>query len=518
MIVLAALALSNTITQVLAAAGDLDPTFGNGGKVTTDLGSGFDEINSVVVQQDGKIVAGGDLLLFPEFDDVAFALARYNPNGSLDQSFGDGGKVITNFSFSPDEIGALAIQSDGKIVAVGAANHGLGLIRYNSNGSLDVTFGSGGKVLTAINIPILGLAAAIQSDGKILVSSSIGIETPSGSAFLLLRYNSDGSLDSGFGSGGVVTTRFETNSSDHSFALAIEPSGRIVVGGSTFNGVRSAFALALYESSGALVPTFGSAGKVITVTEGFSSGILTLALQSDGGIQAAGAAGDGIGIHTAYTRYDLNGILDPNFGTAGMVAADSLPANDTFIRRMAILADGHIVAAGNTRQFPSDFLAARYNPNGNFDGSFGTGGKTKIDFNGGNDGVGGLAIQVDGKIVIGGGALASAGFDFALVRLEGGPGFDICIQDESNGNLLKINTTTGDYLFTNCGGLTIGGIGSITQRGGLITLQDNRPDRRLLARIDTVARKATATLQMLSVGATFTLTDMNTANDTCVCR
>jgi uncharacterized delta-60 repeat protein len=518
LIMLGAVALSTAFIRVYAASGDLDPTFGNGGKVTTDVASRFEGVSALVIQPDGKIVAGGESLLNPDFDDIGFALARYNSNGSLDPSFGVGGKVITNLSFSSDEIGALAIQSDGKIIAAGQANSGLGLVRYNSDGSLDVSFGSGGKVLTPVNARNFGMAMAAQSDGKILVTSSKPT-FPSGSAFLLVRYNSNGSLDSGFGSGGIVTTSFEPNSSDNSFALAIEDSGRIIVAGNTFNGVRRGFALARYESNGNLVPSFGSMGKVITVIDGVASEVLTLALQSDGRIQAAGISISDVNTYAAYLRYDLDGTLDPGFGTGGALPADSLSTNDNIVQRMAIVPDGHIFGVGNTRIAPADLFVVRYNSNGNFDSTFGQNGKTTIDFHGGNDTGQALAIQGDGKVIAAGGAFSSdTGFDFALARLEVGPTFDACVQDDSTGNLLKINTTTGDYQFTNCSGVMLAGQGSITRRGGLITLQHNASDRRVLARLDTAARKATASIQLLSTGATFNIVDTNTANNTCVCR
>lgn len=518
LIVLAAMIVSNTVIQVQAATGDLDPTFGNGGKVTTDIGSRFESVNAVVIQQDGKIVAGGGSIIVPEFNDGAFALARYNSNGTLDSSFGVGGKVITDLALSNDQIGALAIQSDGKIVAAGVAQLGMGLVRYNSDGSLDVSFGSGGKVFTPVNARTFGMAIAIQSDGKILVSSSKPT-IPIGSAFLLVRYDTNGSLDPGFGNGGIVTTSFESGSTDGSFALAIEDSGRIIVGGFTFNGVRTAFALARYESNGNLVPTFGSMGKVITVIDGVAGEILALSLQPDGRIQAAGVSATAVSTYAAYLRYNLDGTLDPGFGTGGAIPADSLNSDDNLIERMAIVPDGHIFAVGNTRIAPSDLFVVRYNSNGNFDSSFGQNGKTTIDFNGGTDVGEALSIQADGKVVAAGAAFnAKTGFDFALARLEVGPNFDTCIQDESNGNLLKLNTAAGDYQFTNCGGLTVGGTGSISRRGGVITLQHNAPDRRVLARLDTAARKATASIQLLSAGATFNIVDMNTANNTCLCR
>jgi uncharacterized delta-60 repeat protein len=134
-----------------AASGDLDATFGTGGKVTTDFAGGTDEAHGVVIQPlDGKIVAAGEAKTSYGED---FALARYSPNGTLDTTFGTGGLVTTDFNGRDDVAFAVALQSDGKIVAAGQAQSSYGqafaLARYNPDGTLDATFGRGGKVTTA---------------------------------------------------------------------------------------------------------------------------------------------------------------------------------------------------------------------------------------------------------------------------------------------------------------------------------------------------------------------------------
>ena len=213
--------------QNQAAPGDLDLSFGNGGKVITPIGNGDEGASAVAIQSDGKIVAAGSWEIIDYF--TSFALVRYNTDGSLDTSFGSGGIVTTagggsnTASFSD-----VAIQPDGKIVAVGSDPYGNSfkfiLARYNTNGSLDTTFGTGGKVLT---LDGFANAVAIQSDGKIVVAGTG-----------LARYNTNGSLDTTFGTNGIAGG----GGSD----IAIQSDGKIVTVGTSNNGATQDFALARY--------------------------------------------------------------------------------------------------------------------------------------------------------------------------------------------------------------------------------------------------------------------------------
>src|SRR5215471_8871134 len=157
---------------VRAASGDLDSTFGTGGKVSLPLPGSNDSVRGTAIQSDGKIVVAGS-------DSNDFTLARYNTNGTLDSSFGSAGEVVTDFSGGADQAFAVAIDSSGKIVVAGSAANpstvnptgtDFALARYNTNGSLDMTFGSGGKVVTDFNGgPDQASALIIDSNGKIVV-------------------------------------------------------------------------------------------------------------------------------------------------------------------------------------------------------------------------------------------------------------------------------------------------------------------------------------------------------------
>ena len=246
----------------VAAPGALDPTFGTSGEVTTDFG-GSDSAQAVAIQSDGKIVAAGGTFSFPSGD---FAVARYNVDGSLDPTFGSGGKVTTDFG-GFDAASAVVIQPDGRIVAAGRSGGGdFALARYNADGSLDPTFGSGGKVTTDFGGGFdAAFGVALQTDGKII---AVG-QGASSFDFALARYNADGSLDPTFGSGGKVTTDF-TGGFEDAIAVAIQLDGRIVVTGQTFSGGFQKFALARYNADGSLDTSFGSGG-IVTTNFGFDS-------------------------------------------------------------------------------------------------------------------------------------------------------------------------------------------------------------------------------------------------------
>ncbi|MBI4336543.1 MAG: IPTL-CTERM sorting domain-containing protein [Chloroflexi bacterium] len=219
------------------ADGTLDTSFGAGGKVATDFG-GDDGGYSVAVQGDGKIVVAGYSYTGGTLN---FALARYNASGSLDASFGTGGKVATDFG-GHDYGRSVAIQGDGRIVVAGYSNTGgtlnFALARYNASGSLDASFGTGGKVATDFGGYDYGRSVAIQGDGRIVVAGAAS------SNFAVARYNANGSLDASFGTGGKVTTDF--GGDDAGYSVAIQSDGRIVVAGHSTAGGTLDFALARY--------------------------------------------------------------------------------------------------------------------------------------------------------------------------------------------------------------------------------------------------------------------------------
>jgi uncharacterized delta-60 repeat protein len=223
LLAVASFALITTFASpAIAAGGDLDPKFGGDGRVTTNVTSGYDRANDVAIQADGRIVVAG-------VADERFALVRYDRDGTVDRTFGRAGTVrtVVGQARGYGDVSALAIQSNGKIVAVGSTYYWrtdtrLAMVRYLPNGALDPTFSGNGKVVAAF----MGGASdlAIQADGKIVVVGT------SGTSFIVARYRHDGSLDPTFGTGGKVMTSVSDVSAADA-AVAIQPDGKIVVAG-----------------------------------------------------------------------------------------------------------------------------------------------------------------------------------------------------------------------------------------------------------------------------------------------
>jgi uncharacterized delta-60 repeat protein len=392
--------------QGVLAAGDLDLSFGTGGSVTTSISGIWDVPSDVAVQSDSKIVVGGTADVVGDF-----ALSRYNNDGSLDATFGTGGKVTTDFGLGSSAGFGLAIQPDGKIVMVGNANQDFGVARYNGNGSLDTTFGTGGTVTTDFGDFDSAAAALIQPDGKIVAVGDTNLNVAA-----VVRYNSDGTLDSTFGSGGKVTSNVESNISVADAVL--QADGKILVAG---EAPSNDFGVIRYNSNGTLDTTFGNNGKVTTdfgsgntltsPFDGYDSGSAIL-LQPDGKFVVLGTTNYFSNNRDfALARYNSNGTLDTTFGTGGKVTTnleDLDRAED-----LVLQPDGKIIAVGDGG---NAFASARYNSDGSLDATFGTGGKviTQFPLNtiSPNNYARAVTLQSDSKIVVAG----LAGGQFAVAR------------------------------------------------------------------------------------------------------
>ena len=348
--------------------GTLDSSFGRNGKVTTGFGDGA-EVTAVVVQSDGKIVAAGRSGPTGEGSRF-FALARYLTDGTLDRSFGRRGKVTTDFLGGENGIADLVLQPDGKIVAGGWASTASALVfrfavaRYRTDGTLDRSFGSGGKVTTKLRNGSAGLAAlALQHDGKILAGGSTRGD------IAVVRYRPDGTVDPSFGTGGRVFTDFGRG--DGLSDLVVQLDGKILAGGATTprggSPNESVFALARYRPDGRLDPRFGSRGKVTTDLPG-TLGTAALALQPDGEIVAVGTVTRPAlrpSSRLVVARYNVDGQLDPGFGVGGVVTTAF--RGESGAADVVLQTDGRIVVVGSTAsrrsgEFPfwSYFIVARY--------------------------------------------------------------------------------------------------------------------------------------------------------------
>lgn len=383
-----------------AAPGDLDLSFGGGGKIITtgNYSSHLETIFSMAIQPDGKIVAVGRGSLGQGND---FAVVRYNPNGSLDTSFGGSGIVVTPVGDNTWDIAlAVAIQPDGKIIAAGTG----ALVRYNNDGSLDTLFGSGGKVIASFGIADV----ALQTDGKIVAAGSVSND------FVVARYNANGSLDASFGSGGTVMTVF--NEFQGAAAVAVQADRKILAAG--FTGYcdqknQACFydsALARYNTNGSLDTSFDGDG-IITIDDGIVGGYSAVVIQPNGRIIAAG--GDGYGF--VVVRYDVDGSPDSSF------EFDPFYSSGGRASSVALQSDGRIIVSGSMVVGPNwDFALVRLNTDGSFDTSFDGDGIVTTDL-GNAEWANDVAVQTDGKIVVAGETnYGNELRDFALARYQGG--------------------------------------------------------------------------------------------------
>jgi len=411
-------------STALAAPGDLDTTFGGDGIVTTNFTRRIAAGLALAIQSNGKlVVAGGS-----KFDgrDGRFAIARYNADGSLDATFGGDGKVTTDFSRYGDDAAGVAIQPDGKIVVAGDARLGSGnsafaVARYEADGTLDATFGGGdGEVVTQFTHKNDGVAGlALQPDGKIVVCGGTGFDART-SKLALARYDTDGSLDAAFDGDGKLTMDL-SGGVDYADAVIAQPDGKIVAGGRTVVGGQVRFVLVRFDADGSVDDTFGTNGTVTTAMTNRGSSIQALILQADLKIVAVG-----YGIRAvdhavfALARYDMDGSLDTTFGGGdGKTLTDFTPGEDYGLG-VALQPDGRIVVAGLAGRGADDtsdarFAIARYGTDGSLDATFGGDGKVTTNITAGYDFSRGIVVQADGNIVVAG----RAGSRFGVVRYLG---------------------------------------------------------------------------------------------------
>jgi uncharacterized delta-60 repeat protein len=417
-------AILNDDSNIAVMGGALDTSFGTGGRVTTTTGNSA-AASAVVMQPDGKIIAAGYGYNGVDYD---FAIARFNQNGTLDPSFGTGGKVATDFGGADDFANSILRQPDGKVVVVGQRNfagngYDIVLARYTDTGVLDTAFGMGGKVITDFgNGDENMLAAALQVDGKIVVGGGTGdFFFPD---FSVVRYNANGMLDTSFGTGGRVTTPVGGGPGAASEVL-LQPDDKIVaIGYSGFTGGSFDFAVVRINPNGTLDSSFGTGGQTATDFGNTSNLAFAGALQPDGKVIAVGYTSPTNLVEgaTALARYNSDGSLDNSFGTGGKVITDAGDGGDTG-NAIALQPNGKFVVAGFTGFggflapiLNTDFSVLKYNANGILDTSFGGGGRVLTDFSNGLDGATSLALQQDGKVVVGGYSYSGSNQYIAVAR------------------------------------------------------------------------------------------------------
>jgi len=393
-------------------SGQIDTTFGQAGGTITPIASsgGGDVANAVAIQTDGKIVLAGYSENNVNTGKTDFAVVRYNTNGSLDSTFDSDGKAttFTQDTLPADGFGdtnaianAVAVQSDGKIVAAGSSDGDFALIRYHANGTLDSAFGSNGIVVTAATSGVDEIRAmALQpSDGKLLVAGE------SNGDFVVARYNTNGTPDATFAGNGIVVTPMAGRNG--LYALVLQPDGKVVVAGVSDGN----FALARYSAAGLLDVTFDSDG----IADGGPGQANAIALQADGKIVVGGYVNTGGQSDFVLLRFGSTGAADFSFGTLGKVVT-SFSGSDAEINGLAIdPASGKIVAAGFTfTGVDPDLALVGYTAGGILDVTFGDTGRVVTPISQFDDEAKAIVLQTNGKVVVAG----SADADFVVVRYD----------------------------------------------------------------------------------------------------
>ncbi|HWA12369.1 MAG TPA: DUF4347 domain-containing protein, partial [Burkholderiales bacterium] len=400
----------------IAVTGALDRAFSGDGLATADFSTN-DQARGIALQADGRILVAGEGYNGGAAQE--FLVARFNADGTPDTGFGDAGHAFTAFGPSPSTVAGMALQADGGILVAGSGNstgtQDFQLVRYNDDGSLDTGFGTNGKVSTDLDgFDDVAHGVLLQADGRILVyGESFG-------DLALMRYNADGSNDGSFGSNGRVFTPPPGGYSAVANAAAQQADGRIVVAGAAnLDGFSSDAAVARYSDTGALDPTFGSGGFV-TVDFGlfgYDDMAAAVAIQDDGRILLAGKVYD----YNSGTwdillaRLNADGTRDNSFGTDGRVTTGfgdfDVGFSQEEARSLLLQPDGGIVVVGEQQ---GDLVVLRYEADGTLDTGFGNGGVLSADF-GLYDFAAGAALRPDGHVVVAGTATTDAGTDFALV-------------------------------------------------------------------------------------------------------
>jgi uncharacterized delta-60 repeat protein len=428
--------------NVHALPGGLDPTFDFDGKITTSIGD-LDYAQDIAVQPDGKIVVIGYTQTNMTLD-IDFSLARYNADGSLDPSFGTGGKVF--FPESGDQTpNCLVIQPDGKILVVGgaransSANYNAAAYRYNADGSFDTTFGNNGKIIYTFqnSIGSFGYDTVLQADGKIIIAGSL--ITPSGSLMFTFRLNADGSLDTSFNAfaGGGINSL--------ATVVAFQNDGTIFVGSQTTGCC-----------GGGHLEHRGSNGQFLGSVDVIFFPIEDIAVQIDGKIVVVGNRY----VYStdlrdfAIARYNPDLTLDTSFGNFGFntVAFGNQRSNSA--TSVVVQPSGRIVVGGYafSQDGLRDFALARFNSNGFLDVGFGNAGKVTTRFSTNDDQINAIAQQTDGKIV----AVGSDNIDFAVARYDSGSSntlanrtaFDYDGDGRADVSVLRPSTNTWYQLYS----------------------------------------------------------------------
>ncbi|RTY93462.1 T9SS type A sorting domain-containing protein [Flavobacterium sp. GT3R68] len=400
--------------------GTLDSDFSDDGKVLTTFGEFHSSVRSIVIQPDGKIIAAGDI-----FDTnrpfSQFALSRYNSDGSLDEEFGLKGRIIEN-SGTQMHLHSMSLQLDDKILVAGIefpskSKTSFSLLRrYNSEGTVDLSFGTAGKVL--LN-SIFSTSMTVHEDGKIiLVGYSVHhFFKPNNYVLMVMRFNQDGTLDDSFGVNGVVQTKIRSLGAQ--ISVAVQNDNKIVVSADILGINDRDIIILRYLSDGSFDTDFGNKG-VVVVDAKYDNAAETVKIQPlDGKIVVGGTSEPPLSYSFMLARLLPNGDLDSDFGDSGLAITEA--ANSEQLKSLVVQSDGMILTCGLVRYATKDeeIILKRFGSDGILDWTFGKYGVVVTDFDL-RSGTASMAMQADGRIMAGGYAGGSSKVDFALLRYISG--------------------------------------------------------------------------------------------------
>lgn len=412
------LILSLTALTAFAADGDPDTSYGTGGAVTEQLP--YSTHYSTAIQPDGKILTAGHGISAGVF---SISLIRYNANGTPDASFGTGGKILVSIPNVTLTIPTIVLMPDGKFVVVAKHEPNSGQIKivllgFNADGSTNTSFGTAGKTVTSFPGSNTPTDAILQPDGKILVTG-----TWDGSAYCIARFNANGTLDTTFGTGGNTITLL--NGTGLTTSLAVQPDGKILMGGYFATSFQNPFDFIVfrYNANGTLDPSWDGDGYAINDFNAGYDYAFTLLIQSDGKTIAAGHATTGGVGGFGMIRYNTNGSLDASFGTAGKAVTTFAGGTPQAAEYPAVLAGNGKIVIGRYRNrespnFGTETEIARFNNNGSLDTTFGTSGRVNYPP---MAQVRDLKLQADGKIVIAGASPNAGSITARFLNTAGSP-------------------------------------------------------------------------------------------------
>ena len=415
-------------TRVLISAGDLDASFGTAGRVRTAFSTQASG-QAATTTPDGKIVEAGEVTT-PS--GIVFGVARYNADGSADAGFGAGG--VVTFPFAGGGATAVAVQSNGQILAGGSVSDpdgngtDFGIVRLNVDGTLDTTFGTGGHVFTNFGQGMAGVRKlAVQPNGRIVALGTI--RTGAHNTHLAVaRYTAAGVPDATFGAGGSVSLSFQNGSAtetDNAAGLSLLPDGHLLVAGTsgaidvTAKAVVYDTAVARLNADGSLDATFGTNGVVTAFHNAFQPS--DLAVKTDGSLLLGGTAKTPAGHQGGVAELNADGSVRTVFGTDGVAVVDGMSA----VAAVAQGRLGQILAAGSDG---TNFALARLNLDGSADASFGNNGVAAAGFGDQTTFANSIIFQPDGGVVVSGVTFADSATtaqaaaepsDFLLAKFQG---------------------------------------------------------------------------------------------------